>query len=58
MRQAFLKTLKGEITGKRIAAKEGMQTQGGIYKYPVNINYMGTIYIKIYKDIVKNTFEK
>ena len=24
MRQAFLKTLKGEITGKRIAAKEGM----------------------------------
>ena len=31
MRQGFLKTIKDEITGKRIAATEGIWMQGGSF---------------------------
>ena len=48
MRQGFLKTFKGEITDKRIAAKEEMQTQGGSIQIPGKYKLYGD---DLYKDI-------
>ena len=54
MRQGFLKAIKAEIMGERTAATKGMWMYGGIqipykvvYKYPVNINYMRMVPIKM-----------
>lgn len=47
MRQGFLKTIKVEITGKRIATKEGMWTQAGGIQIPCKYKLYRAVLTKI-----------
>ena len=55
MSQDFLKTIKAEITGGRIAATEGMWAQGSGIQIPCKYKLYGDY---SNKDIVRNLFKK
>ena len=55
MRQGFLKTIKAEITGKKIAAREEMWMQGGGIQIPCKYKLYGD---DSYKHVLRNVLKK